>query len=211
MNKAFEVIQSEFFDKIAESFTQTPPELVLRKIERIIQLSEISEIDKVFDIGTGQGILIPYFQNKGVEDSKIIACDLSSEMIRLAKNKFPNIKFLLKNANDFSLNEIRLITQIKDFAFTRIFFNACFGNFTEPQETLKKMRVLLNPQIGRIIISHPLGSKFVSFLNQREPHIVPNLLPEYEDIKYLSKSVGLEIKTFISEEEFYFCQLSIPS
>ena len=74
--------------------------LVSNKIlQIIIDASDITPHDIIFEIGTGTGILLPLLCKKA---KKVISVELDQKLYDIAKNKFAHIKNLtLKNHNGF--------------------------------------------------------------------------------------------------------------
>ena len=77
--------------------------LVSNKILKIIiDASNITPHDIIFEIGTGTGILLPLLCKNA---KKVISVELDKKLYDLAKNKFAHIKNLtLKNYNGFELH-----------------------------------------------------------------------------------------------------------
>ena len=65
---------------------------------------------------------------------------------------------------------------------------------------------LLAPN-GRIVISHPLGNRFVKSLHTNEPHIVPHLLPDKAQLESWSELLTFEVEHFENRDDFYLAIL----
>ena len=104
-----------------------------------------------------------------------------------------------------------------------------FGNLFDQEKALQIIGENLK-QNGKVIISHPLGRKFVSQLQEKSPSIVPYSLPTREEIERLVRFTHLRLNfsnnnsasaspsasclsnknqniDFTDEEEFYCCVL----
>jgi hypothetical protein len=90
--------------------------------------------------------------------------------------------------------------------FDVIFFNACFGNFFDPDATIEKASGLLKTG-GTIIISHPLGNRFVACLKEANPSLVMRLLPARPELAKFEASYGLTLNVFENEPDFYLALL----
>src|SRR5262249_51727136 len=124
-----------------------------------------------------------------------------------AKRKFPAAYFWHGDILDFPVDLTRRANLPPDFprhiySFDAIFFNACFGNIFDQREALARTSGLLSSS-GAIVISHPMGAKFVAALNKGEPEIVPHLLPDTKTLDKLIESLPLKIEQYRDEEDLY--------
>ena len=73
-----------------------------KKIRKILQLSDIEKGSKILDIGTGTGILISYLLEKS--PSKLVAVDISENMIEVARKKYKkeNVEFVVSDIMNFN-------------------------------------------------------------------------------------------------------------
>jgi len=68
--------------------------LVHRKFEMIAKVCCSIPNASVLDVGCGDGSILPFLKNAGADISSYTGIDLSSQMIRLAKEKYPKSQFL---------------------------------------------------------------------------------------------------------------------
>ena len=86
--------EKEFFNSIAEEWDKIT-KVNEEKINFLLSRIHIQEGDKVLDIGTGTGVLIPFIRGFN-KMGEINALDVSEGMLCKAKEKYsnlPNIKF----------------------------------------------------------------------------------------------------------------------
>ncbi len=125
----------------------------------------------------------------------------SDEMMNFARERFPKVNFIKADVLDAD-------TVIgKANQFDAVFFNACFGNIFDQKLALKKTHDLLRSG-GSIVISHPLGKRFVKALHDSDPEIVPHFLPEKDQLTEWAKELGMELVEFIDEPDFYLARLA---
>lgn len=187
--------QRRVFDKNVDSFRQPIPADVERRTEEIVAAAKLKATDRVLDVGTGTGVLIPHIQCLGVTD--IIGCDLSEPMLAEARKRYPGVKFWRGDVIDIpaALGP-----------FDVIFFNAVFGNMWNQREALKVSAGHLT-RFGRIIISHPMGAAFAAELAARDPKMIPHTLPSENRIAELIRDLPLGVQAFRDEEDLYLCVL----
>ncbi len=195
--KSHDSVQSEYFNERVNFFCQPIPADVQERTKKIVATANLDKDSWVLDVGCGIGALFGHFLEAGVLEENITGCDLSREMLKFAKERFPHAKYFQGDIIDFPANLPH---------FDAIFFNACFGNIYDQKAALQKAIALLKPK-GVIVISHPLGANFVKGLHENEPHIVPYLLPSKETLTIDSTEIGVRLKTFVDEELCYIACL----
>ncbi len=188
--------QQRVFKKNVDFFKKSIPEDVQRRTAEIVAAAELEPGDRVLDVGTGIGVLIPHIQRFGVRD--IIGCDLSEPMLAEARRRYPEVKFWCGDIVDFP-ETLGL--------FDAIFFNAVFGNMWDQRETLKVSAGRLT-QSGRIIISHPMGAAFAEKLAAEDPRMVPHPLPSKDRVTELTRDLPLDVQIFRNDTDLYLCVLN---
>lgn len=150
----------------------------------------------ILDIGSGTGVLIPALKNN-FPDAQIHAVDISANQLKKLAERHPDVICHHQDFNQFK----------SDKSFDIIFCNACFGNFYSQEETLTNIYNLLIDK-GLLIISHPLGAKFVRKLHKLNNKIVPNLLPtKARDLYRLINELKFTILKLINKKHLYICVL----
>ncbi len=192
--------QADFFDAWAERFAnQARDAAVEERLSRVCDLAKVVEADRVVDVGTGCGVMIPYLLRRGVPAHHILGVDLSEKMLEVARARYPASHFACRNFVHLGpADEVFL----REAGATLILFNACFGNIPDPVQAIR-VAARLTRHEGRLVISHPQGRRRVGFLRERERHIVPNQLPSEAFLRSLIGDMPLEITAFVDELDFY--------
>ena len=133
----------------AEEYKDNSPNQKKWALE-LLSKTHLTGNESVLDIGYGDGEITTLIAGK-VNRGRVIGIDSSSEMIELAKQRFPstthpNLSFVLKDAKDIDFN----------CEFDLIFSNACLHWVTDHFPVLKKIRKSLKPS-GRILFQ--MGGK----------------------------------------------------
>ena len=112
-----------------------------------------SEFSNVLDVGCGTGNFLNFIQNKRKKGS-FFGIDNNLKMIKIAENKFPEIKFLKGNAEQppFKKEHFDLITTIDSFYY----FKNKDNFFNQASKLLKKN--------GCLFINTPQKEHFISRL-----------------------------------------------
>ena len=144
----------------------------------------------VLDVGTGDGILLKYLisSHGNTIESRVTGIDLSSELLRYAKNSYPSASFIKTNFLDYC----------STVDYSNIIFNESLHNFLSIREALVKTKNLL-ANGGLVIISHPRGYDNIFSQHIKNKLLVPSLLPKTEsEWEQLIDGTGLKIKKFHS-------------
>jgi ubiquinone/menaquinone biosynthesis C-methylase UbiE len=143
------------------------------------------------------GVLIPHFLDAGVKPENVVGCDLSTQMLAEARRRHPAVTFWQGDFAELPADLGR---------FDAVFFNACFGNFFEQAATVNNASALLTPA-GRIVISHPMGNRFVIELKSRDPKLVLHPLPPKHELDKWCENFNLRLETFRDEPDLYVAVL----
>jgi len=187
--------QKNIFTEAYEEFCKSIPAEVEENLKQIVASVSLLGGERVLDVGTGTGVLIPYIRKYGSID--IVACDLTQIMLEKAREKHDGVTLWLGDVIDLP-SSLGL--------FDVVFFNAMFGNIWDQRRILQKITNRLNPN-GRICISHPLGSHFVAKLHRDNPRQTPHLLPDQRRLRFLKEGIPLEVLHYYDERDFYLLVL----
>ena len=117
----------EFFDRMAPGWDA---DLIRNDevIHTILDNAGVKPGVRVLDVACGTGVLFPDYLARGVES--ITAVDISPEMVRIAREKFPqeNVTVLCADVETAPLDEYDVI----------MVYNA-FPHFPEPEELIKSL------------------------------------------------------------------------
>lgn len=183
-------LQKSYFNENVDLFEPPLPTGVPGRLKATIGAGRLRRGERVLDVGTGTGILIPYILK--CAPSAIHVCDLAENMLRRVKEKFPQVVAHLCDVGDLRLPDDSL-----DVAF----INACFSNIMDKPKCLNNLHRLIRRN-GRLVVSHPLGRDFIVDLKKQTPFHL-DLLPDEGDARGLCEPCGFKIVSFIDEPLFY--------
>lgn len=187
--------QEHIFAKHVAFFSEPIADDIGQRTACIVAAAELAPADRVLDVGTGTGVLIPHIRRFGVKD--IVGCDLSAAMLTEARRRYPDVQFWYGDV-------IELPTHLGPFDV--VFFNGMFGNVWDQHETLRMISRHLTER-GRVLISHPMGASFVDELRKSDPRMVPHPLPHKERLASLVQDLPLTLERLEDEEQLYLCVL----
>lgn len=178
----------EFFDFFAPRWDNEPiADIAI--INTILDNANVYENLDVLDIGCGTGVMFPFYMERSVKS--ITAVDLSPEMVKIAKGKFPQADVICGDAEN--------ITFDKQFDVVMI-YNA-FPHFPDPEKLIENLSKAVKEN-GRISIAHGMSKKELDDIHMKSAGYVSNILPECEELaELLSPYFNVDIK--ISNDKMY--------
>ncbi len=176
-----------FFDEFAPTWDKVN-ERNDQVIAQILDNCKICEGTRVLDVACGTGILFPdYIERK----AKVTGVDISPEMVKKAKEKFPQAEIICGDAESISFCE----------NFDVIMIYNAFPHFNEPEKFIHNLAKALKNG-GRISICHGASREEINRCHEGKPSRVSLPLPEAEDVaKMLSSRFDVDI--VISNDKMY--------
>lgn len=157
-------------------------------IAKILDNCKICEGTRVLDVACGTGVLFPDYIDRKV---KVTGIDISPEMVKKAKEKFPQAEIICGDAENVTFS---------DFFDVVMIYNA-FPHFNEPEKLISNLAKSLNKG-GRISICHGASREEINRCHKGKPSKVSLPLPEAKDVaKMLSSRFDVDI--VISDDIMY--------
>ncbi len=141
-----------FFDCLAPQWDQDleRPQAVL---EEILDTAGVTVGKKVLDVACGTGVLFPEYLKRGVQE--LTAIDISPEMVRVAREKFPQVRVLCGDVEEYPLPG----------GYDCIMVYNAFPHFPDPEGLIRVLSALLAPG-GTLTVAH--GSSRASIDHHHE-------------------------------------------
>lgn len=179
----------EYFNKLASKWDEiSKPEV--SNLIRIMSLTKLNEKSSILDVGTGTGVLIPFLLEE--DPSKVIAIDLSENMIELARNKHfdSRVEFIVGDILNSHLEN-----------FDCIMLHNVYPHIENKEELFKKAKSMLNRN-GMLIIAHSISRDRVNRVHDN------NIGDSVERLPVADKTANLMSHYFeitdVIDEEIYF-------
>lgn len=179
---------ASFFDFKAKTWDD---ELIINDdvVEAILQNGGVGEGTDILDIACGTGVLFPYYYEKGV--ASVTGIDISTEMVKIAKEKFPGATVIKGDAEGFPFE--------KEFDVIMI-YNA-FPHFMNPDALFENLDKYLKNG-GRISVAHGMSKEEIDECHKGAAHKVSNKLPKAEELSLIMGEY-FKIDTIISDSQMY--------
>lgn len=185
-----------FFDNRAETWEKKcyPPE-VRRRLLNLLPDFGVQSGERVLDIGTGSGILIPYLLERAGNKGRVCALDLSFEMVRQARLKIYSIGDIVMRADVHQL-------PFKNESHDRVICFAAFPHFSRPREALGEMSRVLAPG-GTLVVAHLMSRRELAAHHGTHSAVARDLLPDAADFRKMFEDANLTSPRIVDEPGRY--------
>jgi len=167
------------------------------KIRYLLKKLDIRLNEKVLDVGTGTGIMLPFLYEKVGQEGQIFAIDIAEKMLKQAQQKYPyqNTKYILGDVTDADLPLSY---------FDKIICYSVFPHFVDPSKTLSALKKYLKKN-GELLICHSEGRLTI---NRRHEELgrslISNILPLASDLAELLTVLDYKVVELEDAEELYY-------
>ena len=177
-----------FFDNLADGWDaeQIPKDAI---IEKIFDNGGVETGKDILDVACGTGTLFPFYFKRKVKS--VTGIDISSEMVKIAKKKFPEIEIICGDAEEYHFDE----------KFDIIMIYNAFPHFPNPEKLIKNLAEYLKDN-GRISVAHSMSRAEIQIRHQKRASNVSLELPTAEDLAEML-SPYFDIDVIISDDEMY--------
>ncbi len=160
-----------------------------RVIATILDNAGITAGKAVLDVACGTGVLFPDYIARGILD--LTAIDISSEMVRIAREKYPQVNILCGDVEEVSF----------DRKFDCIMVYNAFPHFPDPDKLIAKLASLLNPG-GTLSVAHGMSRAAIDRHHEGSASKVSvGLMHEDALAEIFSKYLTVTVK--VSEDNMY--------
>ena len=189
--------KKNFFNEKAEIWD----EITVHNLEKVQYITEMLGIhgdDRILDVGTGTGIMIPFYERYLVKGS-VVAIDYSEKMIEVARSKYPEkehpkISYLVSDVYDLKY----------DSDFDIVVCYSCFPHLVDQTLALKILSKALKKG-GRLVIAHSDSAKTINGVHMNSGEVRNDCLPSMELLKQMMKESGLEVTFERNDENYFIC------
>ena len=178
--------KTPFFDSRAQDWEKTCyPREVRARLRDLIQKFGVAPGERVLDVGTGPGILIPYLRALVGGAGQVCALDLSLEMVRRACAKPRGPMDMIVRADVHSIPFTHNL-------FDRVICFAAFPHFDHPRQALREMSRVLRPG-GVLIVAHLMSREELSRHHALHASVARDALPTHSRMRTLFREAGLSL------------------
>ena len=172
----------DFFDRLAPGWDAD----MIRSdaiIGKILDGAGICEGMDVLDVACGTGVLFPDYFKRNV--NSLTAIDISPEMVKIAREKFPQAKVLCGDVETYPFQK----------KFDAVMVYNAFPHFPDPENLIRVLSSLLKPG-GTLTVAHGMSRKEIDHRHEGPASKVSRGLIHEDELaammdKYLSVTVKL--------------------
>ena len=178
---------AEFFDRCAPWWDD---DMIRNEsvIEKILDNGGIRAEADVLDVACGTGVLFPDYLKRGA--ASVTAIDISPEMVKIARAKFPQVKVLCGDVE----------TAQFDRKFDCVMVYNAFPHFPDPEKLVEVLAGWTKPG-GRLSVAHSMSRAALIRHHERASQVSIDLLHEDELAAIFSR--WFDVDVVISNEEMY--------
>lgn len=158
-------------------------------INIILDKGGVSKGVSVLDVASGTGVLFDDYFNREV--SSVTGIDISCEMIKNAKKKFPQVELICGDAENYQF----------DKKFDVIMIYNAFPHFINPDKLFKNLTDALKCG-GRLTVAHGMSEEELEKCHSGAARGVSRSLPYKETMEKIM-SPYLDVDILISDEKMY--------
>ena len=176
-----------FFDRLAP---QWDADMIRHDdiIAKILDGAEVAAGKDVLDVACGTGVLFEDYLKRGV---KVTAVDISPEMVKVARNKFPQVEVLCGDVETLQLER----------TFDCIVVYNAFPHFPQPENLIAVLAGMLRPG-GTLTVAHGASRAVIDAHHQAQAAKVSKGLPPAEVLQDVFSNY-LQVETVISDDRMY--------
>ncbi len=160
----------DFFDRLAPTWDENEVRSTPERIRSALSKLPLASGQKVLDLGTGTGVLIPYLCEIIGETGSVTGIDLSEGMLSLARHKsgyLPNVTF---HKIDFEEEQI-------PGQYDIVLLYSVYPHLHSPRATFEWLfKMNINPG-GVIVIAFPSDEKFINDIHHERKSESDHLPP----------------------------------
>lgn len=186
----------EFFNSVAEKWDGMCMHDA-KKINKILDMTDLREGQKVLDVGTGTGVMIPFLLARVGACGGITAVDVAENMLEIArsKNPAPNVSFIQADVTTADLGED---------SFDLIVCYSVFPHFKDQPMAIGNMHRFLKSG-GKILVCHSQSREDINKLHSgsSSEEINRDYLPSAAVIGEYMRRRGMKVLTEIESREMF--------
>ena len=176
-----------FFDECAPHWDE---ELIRSDeiINKILDNGGIEKGARVLDVACGTGVLFPDYIKRG---ALVTAVDISPEMVKIARSKFPEMNIICGDVEEIAFSE----------KFDAVMIYNAFPHFPEPERLIKNLSGLLRKG-GRLSVAHGMSREALLKHHNERARDVSLELPVAEALAEIFEPY-INVDIIISDDNMY--------
>lgn len=198
MSKHINLKQKDFFNEKASVWDEITIH-DLNKVQYITDLLNIHSDDRILDVGTGTGVMIPFYE-KYLTTGTVVAVDYSEKMIEAARQKYPEkthpkISFKVSDVYELKYSD----------EFDLVVCYSCFPHFVDQPLAIQILTKALKKG-GRLAIAHSNSAEKINGVHISAGKEIKNdFLPSMPRLKEMMAESGLQVIFERDDKDYFIC------
>lgn len=193
--------ERSFFDELAPVWDANETVSTPERVAEVLDLMGVGRGERVLDLGTGTGVLLPGIASRVGTGGAITAVDFSEGMLARARRKFSG----LVPAPHFMQSDFE--TETIPGEFDRIILYCVWPHLHDPDATLRWLRAVNLAAGGEIDIAFPSSPDFVNEVH-RQRHSHAEVLPTADALAEMLRSWGYDAEAAANSRGIYLVRVS---
>ena len=187
--------EQDYFNCLAEKWDDLRADDRLR-IRDLVDWVGLAEGDRVLDIGSGTGVLLPFLKQVIGERGLITTIDFAKEMVNRSKEKNRHLSGITYVVDDIMKFRSGIL-------FDKVVCLNFFPHVKDKNAFILRIRELLIDG-GTFVIMHDISRAEVNGIHQSSEHVKNDRLPEGTKVASMLAVAGYEVQIVLDNEELYF-------
>lgn len=193
--------ERSFFDGLAPVWDANETVSTPERVAEVLDLMGVRRGERVLDLGTGTGVLLPGIAARVGLTGSVTAVDFSEGMLARAQLKFSG----LVPKPDFLQADFE--TDVIPGMYDRIILYCVWPHLHDPDGTLRWLRAVNLARGGEIDVAFPSGPEFVNNVH-RERHSAADVLPSAHGLAERLRSWGHDAEAVENPGGIYLVRIS---
>jgi len=185
-----------FFDDLADRWEEVAAHDPA-KLDELVALLRLAPGERVLDVGTGLGVLVPRLLASVGPAGEVVACDLSSRMIARARERHraANLRFVHAAAETLEPGSAGIFDALVCYSVA--------PHFADIPHALERLCALLAPG-GRLAVLHSQSRAAINGCHRGAGGpVADDLLPPAAELAALLRGLGLTVTVEIDDDRLY--------
>lgn len=184
--------RKEFFDRMAASWDERSA-VDPAAVDAVLAHINIAPGDRVLDVGTGTGVLLPSLLRRVGPRGRIYALDYSEEMLKRAKAKNPSERITYLHASVYQI-------PLESYAVDAVVCFSTFPHFDDKRAAIVEMARVIRPW-GTLLVGHAESREKIAALHRQVGGPVEgDVLPDPEEMKDMLADAGLQVEAMVDAD-----------
>ncbi|MDR3206509.1 MAG: class I SAM-dependent methyltransferase [Candidatus Methanoplasma sp.] len=177
-------MEREFFNRLAENWDDNY-ENDVPKAKYVASLMDLGGSEKILDVGTGTGVMIPFYE-EALDAGSVVATDISDGMIARAIAKYPPSEHPKVRFEAVDVYDI-----IPTGDYDAVVCNSCLPHFHDKPEAVRLLSKCLKSG-GKMVVSHSCSREAINRVHMHHHAVIRHdVVPDLNEIEEMFASAGI--------------------